>query len=309
MPLRRTRREAGHARAARQPGRRRRRPSHRGARPRAAGARDDGPTAGRLARQAWRDLRRHRGRGGRSGSPHRRSGAAWRPCRGRARSRVPASTTGCTRPSRTASAPDHPVMFAKFNTAVIGHGAEIRWSPGLTQAVDFEAELAVVIGRSCRRVSVGRCARLRRRVHVPERRQRARPAVQRQAVHARQVARHVLRRWDRGWSRPDEIADPQDLRHPLPRQRRGDAGREHVGHGLWRGGARRRSARRRSPSSRATSSPRARPAASAGSASRSGCSRTATRSSSRSSVWAGSSTAASKSGRDRSRVTDAARCR
>jgi 2-keto-4-pentenoate hydratase/2-oxohepta-3-ene-1,7-dioic acid hydratase in catechol pathway len=48
--------------------------------------------------------------------------------------------------------PDHPVLFAKLPTAVVGHGAEIRWSPGLTQAVDFEAELAVVIGRTCRRV-------------------------------------------------------------------------------------------------------------------------------------------------------------
>jgi len=48
--------------------------------------------------------------------------------------------------------PDHPVLFAMFNTAVTGHGAEIRWSPRLTQAVDYEAELAVVIGRSCRRV-------------------------------------------------------------------------------------------------------------------------------------------------------------
>jgi 2-keto-4-pentenoate hydratase/2-oxohepta-3-ene-1,7-dioic acid hydratase in catechol pathway len=48
--------------------------------------------------------------------------------------------------------PDHPVLFAKLNSSVIGHGAEIRWSPELTQAVDFEAELAVVIGRPCRRV-------------------------------------------------------------------------------------------------------------------------------------------------------------
>lgn len=49
--------------------------------------------------------------------------------------------------------PDHPVLFAKMTTAVIGDGAEISWSPKLTQAVDFEAELAVVIGRTCRRVS------------------------------------------------------------------------------------------------------------------------------------------------------------
>jgi 2,4-didehydro-3-deoxy-L-rhamnonate hydrolase len=49
--------------------------------------------------------------------------------------------------------PDHPVLFAKMPTAVIGDGAEIRWSPALTQAVDFEAELAVVVGRTCRRVA------------------------------------------------------------------------------------------------------------------------------------------------------------
>jgi 2-keto-4-pentenoate hydratase/2-oxohepta-3-ene-1,7-dioic acid hydratase in catechol pathway len=48
--------------------------------------------------------------------------------------------------------PDHPVLFAKFASAVVGHGREIRWSPRLTQGVDFEAELAVVIGRTCRRV-------------------------------------------------------------------------------------------------------------------------------------------------------------
>jgi 2-keto-4-pentenoate hydratase/2-oxohepta-3-ene-1,7-dioic acid hydratase in catechol pathway len=49
-------------------------------------------------------------------------------------------------------APDHPILFAKFPTSVIGHGADIRWDPRLTQAVDLEAELAVVIGRQCRRV-------------------------------------------------------------------------------------------------------------------------------------------------------------
>jgi 2-keto-4-pentenoate hydratase/2-oxohepta-3-ene-1,7-dioic acid hydratase in catechol pathway len=48
---------------------------------------------------------------------------------------------------------DHPVLFAKLPSSVIGPGAEIRWSPALTQAVDFEAELAVVIGVTCRRVT------------------------------------------------------------------------------------------------------------------------------------------------------------
>jgi 2-keto-4-pentenoate hydratase/2-oxohepta-3-ene-1,7-dioic acid hydratase in catechol pathway len=49
-------------------------------------------------------------------------------------------------------APDHPVLFAKMTTSVIGHGQEIRWDARLTQFVDFEAELAVVIGRTCRKV-------------------------------------------------------------------------------------------------------------------------------------------------------------
>lgn len=48
--------------------------------------------------------------------------------------------------------PDHPVLFAKLPTSVVGPGAQVRWDPRLTQAVDPEAELAVVIGRTCRRV-------------------------------------------------------------------------------------------------------------------------------------------------------------
>jgi 2-keto-4-pentenoate hydratase/2-oxohepta-3-ene-1,7-dioic acid hydratase in catechol pathway len=52
-------------------------------------------------------------------------------------------------------APEQPVLFAKMTTSVIGHGGQIRWSPELTQAVDYEAELAVVIGRTARRISVG----------------------------------------------------------------------------------------------------------------------------------------------------------
>jgi 2-keto-4-pentenoate hydratase/2-oxohepta-3-ene-1,7-dioic acid hydratase in catechol pathway len=52
-------------------------------------------------------------------------------------------------------APEQPMLFAKFSTSVVGHGADIRWSPELTRAVDFEAELAVIIGSTARRVAVG----------------------------------------------------------------------------------------------------------------------------------------------------------
>jgi 2-keto-4-pentenoate hydratase/2-oxohepta-3-ene-1,7-dioic acid hydratase in catechol pathway len=48
--------------------------------------------------------------------------------------------------------PTLPVIFTKFPTAIVGPGAEIRWDPELTSKVDYEVELAVVIGRRARRV-------------------------------------------------------------------------------------------------------------------------------------------------------------
>ncbi len=54
---------------------------------------------------------------------------------------------------QNAALPERPIIFAKFPTAVIGPGDEIRWDPGLSDQIDWEAELAVVIGRSARRVA------------------------------------------------------------------------------------------------------------------------------------------------------------
>ncbi len=48
--------------------------------------------------------------------------------------------------------PDLATMFCKFPSSVIGSGSEIRWSGQLTQQVDYEAELAVVIGKTARNV-------------------------------------------------------------------------------------------------------------------------------------------------------------
>jgi 5-carboxymethyl-2-hydroxymuconate isomerase len=50
--------------------------------------------------------------------------------------------------------PPAPLVFAKFPSAVIGPGADIRWDHELTRQVDWEAELAVVIGTAARHVSV-----------------------------------------------------------------------------------------------------------------------------------------------------------
>ena len=49
--------------------------------------------------------------------------------------------------------PERPVLFAKYPTSLNGSGGEIRWRPALSDKIDFEAELAVVIGRAARRVA------------------------------------------------------------------------------------------------------------------------------------------------------------
>jgi 2-keto-4-pentenoate hydratase/2-oxohepta-3-ene-1,7-dioic acid hydratase in catechol pathway len=51
--------------------------------------------------------------------------------------------------------PPAPLIFSKWPSSVVGPGAEIRWDPNLTAQVDYEAELAVVIGQPARRVAVG----------------------------------------------------------------------------------------------------------------------------------------------------------
>jgi len=48
--------------------------------------------------------------------------------------------------------PDRPTLFTKFSTSVNDPGGQIRWNPALTQKVDYEAELAVVIGKRARQV-------------------------------------------------------------------------------------------------------------------------------------------------------------
>ena len=52
-----------------------------------------------------------------------------------------------------AAPPPAPLIFAKWPSCVIGPGDDIRWDPALTSQVDYEAELAVVIGRPARRVA------------------------------------------------------------------------------------------------------------------------------------------------------------
>jgi 2-keto-4-pentenoate hydratase/2-oxohepta-3-ene-1,7-dioic acid hydratase in catechol pathway len=51
-----------------------------------------------------------------------------------------------------AKTPSIPIMFTKYTTSIIGPGDAIRWDPAETQKVDWEVELAVVIGKHAYRV-------------------------------------------------------------------------------------------------------------------------------------------------------------
>lgn len=49
--------------------------------------------------------------------------------------------------------PEKPLIFAKYASSIIGDGEEIRWRSSITQQVDWEGELAVVVGQTARNVS------------------------------------------------------------------------------------------------------------------------------------------------------------
>lgn len=51
--------------------------------------------------------------------------------------------------------PEVATMFCKFPSAICGSDSDIVWSSKLTEKVDYEAELAVVIGKTARNVSAG----------------------------------------------------------------------------------------------------------------------------------------------------------
>ncbi|MBN2875641.1 MAG: fumarylacetoacetate hydrolase family protein [Spirochaetales bacterium] len=50
-------------------------------------------------------------------------------------------------------APDYPAIFARFPSTLVGHGQAII-KPGVSEQLDYEAELVAVIGKRCKGVSV-----------------------------------------------------------------------------------------------------------------------------------------------------------
>ena len=51
--------------------------------------------------------------------------------------------------------PTHPVVFSKFSSSLAAHGEDVPLISDVAEQFDYEAELGVVIGRTCRSVSEG----------------------------------------------------------------------------------------------------------------------------------------------------------
>ncbi len=51
--------------------------------------------------------------------------------------------------------PERPLIFSKLHTSVIGPDETISWSNEVTEQVDYEGELAVIIGKTARNTSEG----------------------------------------------------------------------------------------------------------------------------------------------------------
>jgi 2-keto-4-pentenoate hydratase/2-oxohepta-3-ene-1,7-dioic acid hydratase in catechol pathway len=64
-----------------------------------------------------------------------------------------AETTGAT---KQAAPPKQPILFGKAATSVIGPDGDIRFDPKVTSQVDWEVELAIVIGRGGRDIRAER---------------------------------------------------------------------------------------------------------------------------------------------------------
>ena len=86
--------------------------------------------------------------------------------------------------------PDQPTFFAKFRNALAPADATVKL-PAASEKVDYEAEVAFVLGRRCKDVERLRCTRRDRRVHASQRPLRPGPSVRHTAVDARQGLRRL----------------------------------------------------------------------------------------------------------------------
>ncbi|MGD9988223.1 fumarylacetoacetate hydrolase family protein [Pseudonocardia sp.] len=61
--------------------------------------------------------------------------------------------SGYDQPDRSEDLPEHPIVFAKATTSVTGPFDDVLAHPGVTAELDYEAELAVIIGTGGRGIS------------------------------------------------------------------------------------------------------------------------------------------------------------
>ena len=93
--------------------------------------------------------------------------------------------------------PKEPMIFLKPPSSIIGPEEPIVLTP-LSQNVHHEAEIAVVMGKTCSQLADGeQCAVLRTRLHLRKRRNRARPPARGRPMDARQEALTRFARWAR----------------------------------------------------------------------------------------------------------------
>ena len=124
-----------------------------------------------------------------------------------------------------AETPEHMTVFIKASSCVTGPYDPVE-RPAVSDFLDYEGELGIVIGRRCRHVRARGCRRGDRGLPDRRRRQRSRLADPDAAVVAREVVRHP--RADRAVDRHRRRARrPARPRHPHLRERRAAAAVQH----------------------------------------------------------------------------------
>ena len=176
------------------------------------------------------------------------------------------SKSGFDSSAAAGAVPKNPIIFSKVPETVIANHAEVVIDRKVSTAIDYEAELAVIIGKSGRGISRENALRPRLGLHDRQRRDRARPAGPLQPVADRQVAGHVLP--DGAVGGHQGRVRPRQRGDPLLRQRRAPAEFEDLAADLRHPDDHRDAVAKGSRSIPATSSPPARRPASASASTR-----------------------------------------
>ena len=87
--------------------------------------------------------------------------------------------------------PKAPMSWCKYTSSLIGHGDQIKYRTKDSRKIDYECELAFVIGRRARKCKPEGCVEVCVRLHLLQRRDGARSPICRDAIFAQQELRYV----------------------------------------------------------------------------------------------------------------------